>query len=103
MMIYVLRAFSFFLSERTSGVSPVIFILDFVFHDVFYDISFVFSVTTVSPRRSTGVAGTQLTAALNVSKTTGTGKPLQLAIAIAFVFCVCICIFVFGHWYFVLN
>ena len=46
----------------------------------------MFSVTTVSPRRSTGVAGTQLTAALNVSKTTGTGKPLQLEIATVFVF-----------------
>ena len=40
----------------------------------------------MSRRRSTGVAGTQLTAALNVSKTTGTGKPLQLEIAIAVVF-----------------
>ena len=64
-----------------------VFILEFVFPDIFYDIYFVFSVTTVSPRRSTGVAGTQLTAALNVSKTTGTGKPLQSEIVIVVVLC----------------
>ena len=33
-----------------------------------------FSVTTVSPRRSTGVAGTRLTAAQSVNRTTGTGE-----------------------------
>ena len=34
----------------------------------------IFSVTTVSPRRSTGAAGTQLTAAQSVNRTTGTGE-----------------------------
>ena len=51
----------------------IFFISDFACHNILHEIK-NFSVTTVSRRQSTGVAGTQLTAALNVSRTTGTGK-----------------------------
>ena len=40
----------------------------------------------MSQRRSTGVAGTLLTAARNVSKTTGTGKAHLCVFVLVFVF-----------------
>ena len=64
----------------------------------------IFSVTTVSPRRSTGAAGTQLTAAQSVNRTTGTGEnSVKRICPQVFVLKYWICIFFFYSYCLILN